>query len=356
MDKNKNHSHRSLASDNHSGVHPDILSSLHKINFNHDHSYEGDPISLNLKGQVKQLFGEQFESFLVFNGTAANILCLQTLIESWNSIICTEESHLNLDECGAPEKILNAKLSLVKTKDGKLKPEDIENKLIRLGDQHYSQPKVVSITQPTELGTVYSLEELESISKVCLKNNLKLHIDGARLSNAVCFLKSDFKSICQFADAVSFGGTKNGLMGGELVLIKNSDSSKNFKFLRKQNMQLPSKTRFIAQQFLTYFEDNLWQQIALHSTSMAQKLSESLKIIPEIKVLLPTQSNAVFCEIPKTWIKDLKNEIFFYVWEEKRSVIRLMTSFDTTDQDLNLFINKAKSLSNHKFNKEMTNV
>lgn len=357
--KSTNSPLRSLASDNHSGVHPEILASLIDVNANHFHSYEGDPQSLELKQLVKEIFGEQFDSYLVFNGTAANVLSLQHLIKPWNSVICAEESHLNLDECGAPEKLIGCKLNLIKTRDGKIKPEDIENKLIRGGDQHYSQPKVVSITQPTELGTVYSLQELEAIHKVCQKHHLYLHIDGARFANAVVNLNTDFKTLAQYADALSFGGTKNGLMGCEMVLIKNQNgeqqkhpSSLNFKFERKQSMQLPSKTRFLSQQFITYFKEDLWKQIAQHSTQLAKILEARLKAIPEIKVLLPVQSNAVFCEIPKTWIKELRQEIFFYVWEEKRSVVRLMTSFDSTHEDLDLLINKATQLSTHKFKQE----
>ncbi len=338
---------RSLASDNHSGVHPQILVGLGDVNLNHHHSYEGDPFTSKLKSTVKDIFGQTFESFMVFNGTAANVLALQHFLKPWNSVICAEESHLNLDECGAPERFIGCKLDLVKTKDGKLKAEDIENKMIRGGDQHYSQPKAVSITQPTEYGTVYSLNELEKISAICKKHNLYLHIDGARFCNAVIHLNTDLKSLANFADAISFGGTKNGLLGCELVLIKSSssDSVNEFRFERKQAMQLPSKTRFIAKQFLTYFEDDLWKQISTHSLLMADKLEKELRKIPEIKVLLPVQSNAVFCEIPKTWIKELKKEIFFYVWEQKRSIIRLMTSFDTTEDDLNLFLKKARILS-----------
>lgn len=344
---------RSLASDNHSGIHPEILLSLGDINQNHYHSYEGDPQTLELKALIKTLFGSEFESFLAFNGTAANILALQHFIKPWNSVICAEESHMNTDECGAPEKLIGCKLDTIKTKDGKIKAEDIEQKMIRGGDQHYSQPKMVSITQPTEYGTVYSLDELKQIQTICKKYNLFLHIDGARFANAIVSLKTDFKTVAQYADVISFGGTKNGLLGGELVMIKNTSSSRvnEFKFERKQSMQLPSKTRFISQQFLTYFKNDLWKKIATHSLSKAHTLGELIKLIPEIKVLLPVESNAVFCEIPKTWIKELKNEIFFYVWEEKRSIIRLMTSFDTTDDDINAFVNCADRLSSNMFKK-----
>lgn len=343
----KTTTHRSLASDNHSGVHPEILINLSQVNTDHFHSYEGDPQTLELKSLVKDLFGSEFESFLVFNGTAANVLALQHFVKPWNSIICTEESHLNVDECGAPEKLIGCKLSLIKTKDGKLKAEEIEQKMIRGGDQHFSQAKAVSITQPTEYGTVYSLEEIQKISEVCKRHKLFLHIDGARFSNAVVHLQTDFKTLSQYADAVSFGGTKNGLLGAELVLIRNTSSATTgeFKFERKQSMQLPSKTRFLAQQFLTYFKDDLWLKIANHSLTMAQHLEARLKEIPEIKVLLPVQSNAVFCEIPKTWVKELRSNIFFYIWDEKRTIIRLMTSFDTTSEDLDLFVKTAQKLS-----------
>ena len=338
---------RSLASDNHSGVHPEILKQMNAVNFDHVHSYEGDPQTLELKNLVKELFGPEFESFLVFNGTAANVLALQHFVKPWNSVICTDESHLNLDECGAPEKLIGCKLSLIKTKDGKLKAEDIEHKMIRGGDQHYSQPKMVSITQPTEYGTVYSLDEIQKIADVCKRHKLFLHIDGARFANAVVHLGTDFKTLSQFADALSFGGTKNGLMGAEMVLIKNTSPNPihEFKFERKQSMQLPSKTRFLAQQFLTYFKNDLWLQIANHSLEMAQTLEARLKNIPEIKVLLPVQSNAVFCEIPKTWVKELRSNIFFYIWDEKRTIVRLMTSFDTSLDDLDLFVKTAERLS-----------
>ncbi len=340
-------SSRSLASDNHSGVHPHILASLSPVNFNHMHSYEGDEVSEELKILIKDLFGSSFESFLVFNGTAANVLALQHFIKPWQAVICSDSSHLHLDECGAPEKAIGCKLSLIKTKDGKITAEDIEKSLIRGGDQHYSQPKMVSITQPTEYGTVYSLQEIKSISEVCQKYKLFLHIDGARFANAVVHLKTDFKTLAQYADTISFGGTKNGLLGAELVLIKNTSSprTQDFKFERKQAMQLPSKTRFLASQFLTYFKNDLWRDIATHSLALAQTLESQLKPIAEIKVLLPVQSNAVFCEIPKTWVKELRSQIFFYIWDEKRTIIRLMTSFDSTTEDLDLFVKTAERLS-----------
>lgn len=332
---------RSLASDNHSGIHPEILKSLHRFNENHSHSYEGDSVSLELKKTIKKMFGEAFESFLVFNGTAANTLALNHFLKPWQAVLCSDQAHLQLDECGAPEKIIGCKVFTVSSAKGKISAEQISKSIIRPGDQHYSQLKAVSLTQPTELGTVYSLEELSEIHQVCKKHHLFLHIDGARLANAVTHLKCDFKDIAQYADAISLGGTKNGLLGAELVLLNKNSSAeiKNFKFERKQNLQLPSKSRFLSGQFLTYFNDQLWQKISQHSLTQAQNLKEHLNTY-DLSPLYPVESNAVFCQIPKSWVKKMREKVFFYVWQEAPApndqdcIIRLMTSFDTTEEDL----------------------
>lgn len=333
---------RSLASDNHSGVHPTILQSLLSINKDHCHSYEGDPWSLNLRREVQTLFGPEFHSYLVFNGTAANVLALQHLVKPWQSVLCSDHAHLHLDECAAPERLIGCKVLIAPTEQGKITPKDVRRFYTRRGDQHHSQLQAVSITQPTELGTVYSLQELEDLARVCRELKLFLHIDGARLANAVVHLNSSFKEMAQFADVISFGGTKNGLLGCEMVLIRSTSSASkahDFKFERKQAMQLPSKSRFLSQQFLTYFAQDLWKEIAQHSTQMAYKLNQRLTEIG-FQVLYPVQSNAVFCTVPKKWVKPLREKVFFYVWDENSPtgaddcVIRLMTSFDTTEQDL----------------------
>lgn len=353
MPDSHSRSRRSLASDNHSGVHPRILQSIVDINFDHDHSYEGDTYSHALRKKIKETFGSQFESHIVFNGTAANVLALNHLIKPWQAILCSDQAHLHLDECAAGEKFMGSKILLAPTLEGKIRALDIENFYIRRGDQHFSQLQAVSITQPTELGTVYSLDEIKEIFNVCKKLGLYLHIDGARLSNAVVQLQTSFKEMCQYADAISFGGTKNGLLGCELVLL-NSESIKDrntheFKFERKQAMQLPSKSRFLSQQFLTYFNDDLWKDIAEHSLGKAQRL-KSLLEEQDIKPLYAVQSNAVFCVFPKTWIKALREIVFFYVWDEavgansSEYVVRLMTSFDTTEQDLIDLCTKIKEL------------
>jgi threonine aldolase len=331
----------SFGSDNHSGVHPQIFASLAAVNSGTDASYEMDALSQELRKYFKSEM--HAEAFLVFNGTAANVLSLSCATESFESILCSDISHLYVDECGAPEKFLGAKLMPVRSQNGKISAADLEAQLIRRGDQHFSQVKMVSITQPTEHGTVYSLAELDELKNFCRREKLLLHIDGARLGNAVYTLKSSFREIIAFADVVSLGGTKNGLLFGELVVIPNPRLAENFKFRRKQAMQLPSKTRFMAAAFLTYFQKDLWRDIAEHQCQLAQYLSEQLARL-DIPSNYPVESNAVFCQIPREVIKALREEFFFYIWNEKTYECRLMTSFDTKKEDIDRFIKKIQNL------------
>lgn len=332
----------SFGSDNHSGVHPQILTAITETNRGSAASYEMDDLSQQLKTFLKSEFGAA-DSFLVFNGTAANVLALNTCVRSFESIICTDISHLNVDECGAPEKFIGAKLIPVSHKNGKLSVADIQDHLVRRGDQHASQVKAVSITQPTEYGTVYSLEELKELKAFCAKEKLFLHIDGARLGNALYNLQIGFKDIFNFADVLSVGGTKNGLLFGELVVIKNPALKENFKFARKQALQLPSKTRFMAAQFLSYFHYDLWLEIARHQCEMAKYLAWSLEKISR-PVHYAVESNAVFCTFSKQEVKSLREEFFFYVWNEKNYECRLMTSFDTKKEDIDRFIGQLTNL------------
>lgn len=334
---------KGLASDNHSGVHKDILKALSDCNKDHEASYGTDSYSEALGKKIKQIFGPDFHWFHCFNGTAANVLGLSALVKSYETVFCTDISHLNVDECAAPEKFLGAKLKTVPHENGKIKLSKIKKNLTRYGDQHFSQPKALSITQPTELGTCYSLDEIQSIATFCKENNLRLHIDGARLSNAAYFLETSLKTICLHADAVSFGGTKNGLLGGELILIKKQHAS-GFKFIRKQAMQLPSKTRFSSSQFLAYFNDDLHLKIAKHSCEMAKLLNEKINEIEGVKVNYPSQSNAVFVNLPKKVIKPLRKKYFFYVWDDQTFEVRLMTSFDTKKTEINDFTKTLKEL------------
>jgi threonine aldolase len=330
---------RGFGSDNHAGVHPEILQALSKANAGHEPSYGIDKFTEKCQKQFKEFFGSQAETYFVFNGTAANVLSLKAMMKSHESCLAADCSHLNLDECGAPE-FFAGKLIPVKTFNGKLTVEELQKHLIRLGDQHFTQPRVLSLTQPTELGTVYSISELKELCSWAKKNNLLIHMDGARFTNAVYTLQCKMREITSDVevDVLSFGGTKNGLMFGEAVVILNPTLAKDFKFIRKQCAQLPSKTRFIAAQFLAFFENHLYQKISAHSCEMAHYLSQGL----HGKTNYPVQSNAVFLQIPKEQIKKLKQLYFFYVWNENAVdnsfECRLMTSWDTQKEDIDNFL------------------
>ncbi|MCB0386546.1 MAG: aminotransferase class V-fold PLP-dependent enzyme, partial [Bdellovibrionales bacterium] len=268
-----------FGSDNHSGVHPRLLEFLLELNRGHAHSYGGDEVSALAYEEFKRHFGDDIDVHYVFNGTAANVLCLGALMTSYEAVICSEQAHLQLDECAAPEKYLGCKLVPLPSKDGKITPAQVLETLKRRGDQHHAQPRVISITQPTELGTVYSLSEMKALAKVARDHDLFLHVDGARLVNAAVHLDVDLKTLTSGVgvDALSFGGTKNGLLGAEAVILFGSRRRADFKFLRKQAMQLPSKMRFISGQFLIYLREGLWREIAIHSTQIAKKLEATLK-------------------------------------------------------------------------------
>lgn len=333
----------SFASDNHSGVHPLLLEEMIKVNQGFSASYEQDPWSLELREVLLKEF-DAVDCALVFNGTAANVICLQMGLESWQSVLCSKDSHLHLDECGAPEKIAGVKLIAIESEGAKLTPESLEKEIIRRGDQHFSQARMVSITQPTEYGTIYSLDEIKALRNFCEKYDLLLHMDGARLPNATVALNTTFKQISRFADLISFGGAKNGLMMGEFVIVRNPDLKKGLKFFRKQSLQLPSKTRFLSAPFLTWLQSGLWKEIADHENQLAQYLREGLEKIDFIKITQTTQANSVFCIMPKEIYKKIKKEFFFYVWDEKTYEVRLMTSFSTTDGQVNQFLKKLQSL------------
>lgn len=326
----------SLGSDNHSGIHPKILNSLQANNMGHSASYGTDPITDKAKKLFKDIFGEHCQSFFVFNGTAANVLALKSLVKSYESIICAEDSHLNVDECGAPENHIGCKLIKLPSPDGKIKAEDILSVIIRRGDQHFSQVKAVSITQPTELGTMYSLDELDEIKKICKENKLYLHIDGARFIYAPTYLNTSFKELCKDVDALSFGGTKNGLIFGEAVLLFNKTS--DFKFIRKQAMQLPSKMRFLSGQFIELLSTGLYKEIAKNGISLAKYLQEKLCNINELEITQQVQANSVFVKIPKAWVKPLREKFFFYIWDESTFEARLMLSYDSTHEHIDSFV------------------
>ncbi len=344
---------KGFGSDNHAGVHPELIKAMLECNIEHAASYGTDDYSARAIESFRHHFGEQTEVFFVFNGTAANVLALRFLIERHESVFCSNVSHLNMDECGAPEFFVG-KLITLQSNEGKISLADLKHNLIRRGDQHFAQPKVISLTQPTEMGTCYTLNELKEICDWAHANNMFVHLDGARLTNALIELQCNFKQMTTDVgvDVVSFGGTKNGLMMGEAILVLNPELSKSsrreLKYIRKQCAQLPSKTRFIASQFERYLTDNLYLQIARHSCEMAQKLFDGMKTISQLQVTAKRQSNAVFVTIPRAWVKLLKENYFFYIWNEETFEARLMMSWDTKASEVDGFIQQLRRLSETK--------
>lgn len=328
--------HRGFGSDNHAPIHPEILTAIQKANLNHAPSYGTDEDSALAIETFKKHFGPQTQVHFVFNGTAANVLALRSLTAGFESVLCSDVAHIHQDECAAPEYSAHVKLIPLPTIDGKLKLADLKQALIRRGDQHFSQIKVISLTQPTELGTVYTLAEIKEICDWAHQQKLYVHMDGARLSNAAAFLQTSFHEMTTQlgVDIVSFGGTKNGFLFGEAVLVLNPEIKSPIKFFRKQLGQLPSKTRFLAVQFHAALSGDLWKSIASHSLQKAQSLKTHLEKIPEIKITQMTQSNVVFALIPQAWVKTLRDQYFFYVWNEKTFECRLMTSWDTQDEEI----------------------
>ncbi len=344
---------RGFGSDNHSGVHPRYWAAMAKVNAQHEPSYQTDSVSASADEMFRKHFGPETKAYFVFNGTAANVLALSLMVQSHHSVICSSHAHIAMDECGAPEKLLGCKLVMIETQDGKITPEMIRPYLIRRGDQHFSQPRAISITQPTEVGTIYSLEEIQALVALAREENLLVHMDGSRFVNAACALGVSFRELSTDLgiDVLSLGGTKNAMLFGEAVLVLNSKLGEDLKFIRKQFMQLPSKTRYLAAQFIECLDTDLWKINASHSLSMASKLSAGLQQIQFVHVTQITQSNGVFACFPKAWISRLKKQAFFYVWDESpvgrqdQFECRLMTSWDTTSDDIEDFLKLCLELS-----------
>jgi threonine aldolase len=342
---------RSFGSDNHATVHPRLIEVLSEVNQHQVPSYGTDHWSLEVSKAFEREYGPKTESFLVFNGTAANVLSLRAMVKNYQSVFCSDVSHLFRDECGAPEVIGGVKLIPVPSVNGKLTVTELEKLWMRRGDQHFAQTQGISITQPTEVGTVYSMEELRELTAWSKQKKLKIHMDGARLSNAAVHLQKNFREFTSDlgVDVVSFGGSKNGLMLGEAIIFINPALAEDFRFIRKQSLQLPSKSRFIAAQFLAYLNDGLWEELAQSSIGRAQELEEKVRSIPSIQIQYPVDSNAVFAKIPREWVKPLRESYFFYVWDEKETVCRWMTSWDTTAADVAGFATAITRLSVEKY-------
>ena len=335
---------RGFASDNNSGVHPEIMKAIIEANEGHTIAYGDDIYTERAKAKLYEYFGNDIDIYFVFIGTAANVLGLNVATRSWNSVICAETSHINEDECGAPEKFNGFKLLSVETPDGKLTIDLIQKHIRGFDFEHHSQPKIISITQATELGTVYTTDEIKELADFAHQNKMFLHMDGARIANAAVSLNKGFKEFTKDmgVDILSFGGTKNGMMYGEAILFLNKELGQDFKYVRKQGMQLASKMRFISVQFERYLSNNLWYKNAKHANDMAQLLASKIKDIPQIQITQKVEANGIFAIVPKEIIPELKQEYFFYDWNESRSEVRWMTSFDTQEEDINNFVELIK--------------
>jgi threonine aldolase len=329
---------KSFGSDNHAGTHPDVMRAIVEANAGDAVAYGADPWTERATGELKRLTGAEGEVYLVLNGSGANVLGLGLLLGRHEAVICAETAHINTDECGASERILGTKLLTVPGPGGKLTPDLIARRLAGRGDEHFAQPGVVAVTQSTELGTCYSLAELRAIKEFCAANQLRVFLDGARLANAAAHLGCSVAEIASCADVLSFGGTKNGAMGVEAVIVMRPADAVNAPYLRKQHMQLSSKMRFLAAQFNALLTDGLWLRNAAHANAMATRLAAGLAEIPGVEVIYPVQADAVFARLDPDHVAALRRDWTFYGWNESTSTVRWMTAFDTQESDVDAFL------------------
>ncbi|HMI49455.1 MAG TPA: low specificity L-threonine aldolase [Gemmatimonadaceae bacterium] len=335
----KQQSGRAFASDNWAGVHPEVLAAMAAVNVGHVPSYGADPFTRDAVARISDELGGDAQVFLVFSGTAANVLCLNSMVQSHQAVICAETAHVHTSECGAAEKHIGCKLLTVPSPNGKITVADIREHLHDIGNEHHVQPRAISITQATEYGTVYTPQEIRAIADFAHSNSLLLHMDGARIFNAAVSLNVPLKAITSGAgvDALSFGGTKNGLVAGEAVVFFKLALADDFEFKRMQGMQLASKMRFIGAQFTALLTNDLWKRSATHANKMAIALSAQLKGIPGVTLTQQVQANEVFVTLPKAIIPKLQAQWPFHVWNEATSEARLITSFDTAEADVTDF-------------------
>ena len=339
---------RGFGSDNHSGISPEILQAIADANVDHALAYGDDEWCARAEALFREHFGPQAKVYFVFNGTGANVLNIDAMCRSHHAVVCAETAHINVDECGAPQRVIGCRLLTVDTPDGKLTPQLVKTRLHGFGFEHHSQPRAISITQSTELGTLYSLDEIRALADLAHSYNMFLHMDGARLANAAVALGCSFKEMTTDlgVDCLSFGGTKNGMLMGESVVILNPALDVDMKYRRKQMTQLCSKMRFVAAQFEAYLTTGLWRRNAEHSNRMAQLLNAELSTLnsPKLKVMYPVQVNSVFVQLPADVWHALQQEYFFYDWDEAANVVRWMCSFDTTEADIHNFVAALKAL------------
>ncbi|MER5771300.1 threonine aldolase family protein [Streptomyces sp. NPDC001985] len=335
---------RGFASDNYAGAHPEILAALALANGGHQVAYGEDAYTDHLQRVMHSHFGSTAEAFPVFNGTGANVTALQALTDRWGAVICAESAHIHVDEGGAPERMGGLKLLTVPTPDGKLTPELIDRQAWGWDDEHRAMPQVVSITQNTELGTVYTPAEIRAITEHAHERGMKVHLDGARISNAAASLNVPMRTFTNAVgvDVLTFGGTKNGMLFGEAVVVLNPDAVSHMKHLRKLSMQLASKMRFVSVQLEALLARDLWLRNARHSNAMATRLAAGVRQIDGVEILYPVQANAVFARLPNAVSERLQQRFRFYFWDEAAGDVRWMCSFDTTEDDVDSFLQALK--------------
>jgi threonine aldolase len=340
---------RGFASDNYAGAHPEVLAALADANGGHQISYGGDEYTARLQSVMAEHFGAGVQAFPVFNGTGANVLSLQSVLPRWGAVVCAETAHINTDENAAPERVGGLKLLTVPTDDGKLTPELIDRQAWGWGDEHRAQPLAVSLTQTTELGTAYQPAEIRAIADHVHQRGMVLHMDGARIANAAATLGVGLAEFTSAAgvDLLSFGGTKNGLLFGEAVVVMDPASSAaaiSLPFLRKLNMQLASKMRFVSAQLVALLEGDLWLRSAQHANAMAARLAESVRGLDGVRITQPVQANAVFAVVDRAVAERLRASFRFYDWNPATGEVRWMCAFDTTEADVDTFVSELKRL------------
>ena len=327
----------SFGSDNHAGAHPAVVEAVVAANAGDAVAYGADEWTERVTGALREAFGAD-SAFLVANGSGANILGLSVLLRRHEAVICAESAHINTDESGSAERLLGTKLLTVPAPDGKVSPELIATRLSGRGEDHRAQPGVVAVTQSTELGTCYTLAELRKISAFCRANGLRVYLDGARLANAAASLDCSLAELAECVDVLSFGGTKNGAVGAEALIVMRPGLGADLPYLRKQQTQLMSKMRFVAAQFEALLRDDLWRTNAAHANAMARRLADGAAAVDGVDIAYPVQANAVFARLRPRHIAALQREWFFHVWDERESVVRWMTAFDTTAADVDAFV------------------
>jgi threonine aldolase len=328
---------RGFASDNSATIHPAVLEAIARVNDGHAFGYGHDDYSHAVAARVAAEFGDRASAYFVFNGSGANVVSVRAACRPWQAVICTENAHMNVDECGAPEAIAGVKLLTVPGEDGKLTPTLARSRIARIGDEHAVQPAVISISQCTELGTLYQPGELAELAALAHERGLVLHVDGARLSNAAAALGVSLSAACEGADIVSFGGTKNGLLAAEAVVVLEPELAAGFEYLRKQTLQLASKMRFFAAQFDALLTNELWRDCASNANAMAARLAAAVGDLPGVTITRPVETNAVFARLPADAIASLQSDFAFYVWDEATNEVRWMCSWDTTPDDVDAF-------------------